>query len=245
MTHKFKVGEKVRIKRSDLSIYGCIGEVLNVHDQFCAWLEPVYYIKIGEKNIPIFENELEKIQQPKTESVYSVGDRVIFYFTENEVKIGTIEEIDTFNTYKVLMGNSYYIISENDIISASKINTGQKQCKFKEGEEVWIKGKISPLFDKIIDDDGDLRIQINGTGHKIYLKPDKIYNILSPKNEWISMADRLPPTGELVEIMPNFKHRHLAKFNYKEWIFEINGTDKKIIPSVVTHWKPLDAPPSE
>lgn len=186
--------------------------------------------------------------QPK----YKIGDRVLFHFTADEVVIGHIEEIDSQNTYKVLFGNSYYILTEKDIIEKSTLKQEQKVSQeFKEGDEVWIKGKITRHFinvEEIIDKDGDIRVDLRADS-VAYYKPHELFKLIpSPKNEWVSVKDRLPEEGSQVHIFTKKYIHQIAKVTIYEWenkehIFWASGVRYSL--NEITHWKPLDAPPTE
>ena len=122
--------------------------------------------------------------------------------------------------------------------------------ELKEDDDVYIKGKVEKWYSgEIIDSKGHVKIV---TDPHCYLWVNKrwVFKSTPPKNEWISVKDRLPEVGSacciffrnglsaiakrMLDSMPDgnpvfCRFGMLEPYNFKE----------------ITHWKPLDAPPIE
>jgi Protein of unknown function (DUF551) len=183
---------------------------------------------------------------------YKIGDRVIFYFTEDEVKIGIIEEIDIHGTCKIIFGDTYYIIPEKDIIAKSEINQQPlaSEEEFKVGDEVWVKAKVSPwdgcfnhgeIFSPISN---CISININDNSENRWVNLDRVVKSLPPKNEWINIKDKMPEIDKSILVFEIEGYQCIARCKPNgigSFVFRTSCG----IPVIVTHWKTLDEPPKK
>lgn len=189
---------------------------------------------------------------------FKVGDRVIFHFTDDEVGIGHVEDIDSEYTYKIISGNSYYILHEKDIIAKSNITPQQRppEEEFKEGDEVWIKAKICKFnCGSIKDELGNFLVETNAIYFSVmcipseYLFksiPQKTSECTTSKNEWIRLEEkRRPPIDTPLSCYRKspFMVERAAICTWRGKEFYDLGHPPMLFDA--THWKPLDAPPSE
>ena len=258
----YKVGDKVSFCDTNLSKVST-GSVMNIR-----YLKEETYQYLISHTLPKSPHALIELRQEWVEQVYviclyeepkpkyKVGDRVIFFFLDEGVKIGHIEKINPLDTYKVCCGNYYYLLNDKDILARSNIMQTQKvaQEEFKEGDEVWVRGTISLHDDgTLVDRDGDIEVGLVSTrGGYDYFNRSQIFKSIPPKNDWVSVKDRLPPENEVVQIITKLKAYYSAKLSTEfsrgwiKYVFEVNNLPSWTIDlKIVTHWKPLDAPPSE
>lgn len=251
MSHKFKVGDKVRIE-------WCVGdgEILtnDMHykldsDPHCLSTLPIYDVKYGNQIIRILEGGLEKIEEPAPK--YKIGDRVIFNYDDLKNIKGKIVHVNneenrsehfnsgTFYTISLLESPQDFLVPEKFIINLVP------STEFKEGDEVWVKATIGvwTTTGKIRDCANDIKLDIHG--NIFWSKENKLFKSIPPKNEWIALKDgRRPPIAAPLSCYRKspctFPRSAICRWDGNE--FFILGTNEVFD---ATHWKPLDEPPSE
>lgn len=210
--------------------------------------------------------DVEKIEECIPELKYQIGDRVIFYFTENEIMIGHIDHTRNYPWYNIVCGDSYFQIHEKYIITQSEIEISKPkthkptQEKFKEGADIWIKAKI--LWDNF-GGLGDTYICVNtGADEETCIKikfiiEKNLCHSIPPKNDWISVKNRLPVYNQEVMFVYSNEDKklsvHIGYYNISSlWVLRRNNEDSEessvfsaALQCRITHWKPLDAPPTE
>lgn len=214
-------------------------------------------------------------EEHKAEPKCKIGDRVNFISDLNlaTILIGEIEhvgEVDSENSlspiYMIVTKSGYsFRVAQQNILTGVEDNTDwgadqefkaelnykiYESPEFKEGDEAWIKVKIGlwSACKKYIDEEGDIKIHLPGgrvDGDFDWIKPKYLHKSIPPKNDWISVKDRLPEDGSQVHIFTktNIQQTSFLAVNNKEYIFWVGGLPYHL--NKITHWKPLDAPPSE
>lgn len=182
--------------------------------------------------------------QSKAEPKYKIGDVVNFNIiyknnldSAQSIK-GEIEHItEKFYTIHTPAGYSF-TVTEEDIIGLYLPE------EFKKGDEVWVRAKVNKELDK----DGDLIIELNSKFNlECFVKPHQLFKSIPPKNEWISIKDRLPRLGANVHIFTKKNVQQVVTVTEGKWFYEYVFWSAGIpyLLDEITHWKPLDEPPTE
>lgn len=260
MTHKFKIGDLVRCRSIPEFQAGEITCDKREYKTINGNISRVYDVKVGYEIKVMIEEGLEKIEdQSLPHTKYKIGDRVIFYFTDDEVMIGYIEGIrrqEENYSYTIISGNSTFLINEKYIIEKSEIDSEPEEEnpveEFKEGGEVWVKGNIIRWDNGDILCSSGLKIHIPHEGimwNPVYLNKNNVFKSIPPKNEWISVKEKWPSHNQRVHFIyildeeENAKITHTGFYDAK-WK-QFNLPYHNLEREKVTHWKPLDAAPEE